>query len=340
MRLRGLFVKDVALMWRNRLFAIEALIAALMVLVYHFALPDTFDTASTLYATGDDALVQAFAQAGSPGIVVTETREALEEAMRGDPTSYGIVLTMQDGRPAVELVFHGNEPERIVETAMLEVSAMLDGGGRETAEAQIRYVYGHPLDHKLPFRVTVLVALLLTEPVLLGFFFAATMIFSEKEEGTARAYSVTPGSITAFLGSKILAIILLSVLSAVIMTGLTVPGSVHWGWLAAIVVTGSFMGSALAMLLSAFFDRLSAAMMPLSVVLVLMTLPMAALFAPSISPIFMRLLPTWHQMFALRECFFPTGRTGVIGLGILYPLAIGVAAYAAASGIFVRRLKD
>jgi hypothetical protein len=124
------------------------------------------------------------------------------------------------------------------------------------------------------------------------------------------------------------------------MTGLTAPVAARWGWLLALIAAGSFMGCALALLLSGFFERLSAAMLVLTLVMIVLTLPMIALITPSFSPGWMRLLPTWHLQFAIRECFYATGRAGVYGRGVLVPLCVGVAAAGLAGLRFRRRLRE
>lgn len=338
MRLWGLLVKDARIVWRNWIVAIELLIVVIVTLLYHFALPDAFDMESTLYVTGDAALAARLQASAGDQVVVVDSREELTAAMKSDGSSYGAVLGMDGSTPTVELVFHGYESERVIHTAVLETEA-LDPSWRVATGVRITYVYGEARSGKLPFRTQVLILILLMEPALLGLFFAVTLILSEKEEGTARAYSVTPGGAARYLASKTAVIMALSLLSAGLLTGLTAPGAARWGWLLAVIAAGSFMGCALALLLSGFFDRLSAAMMVLSVVMVLLTLPMIALLAPSFSPGWMRLLPTWHLQFAIRECFYATGRAGILGWGVLYPLGVGAAAAGLAGLRFRRRLK-
>lgn len=332
-RLWGLFKKDLLLCWRNYFFAIELIVTLLMVALYHFVLPDQLHLTPTVYLTQEGAPAAAL-PALSPAQVVAD-RQALEAALRADRNAYGIVLEAGQHGATAELIFRGHESQRTRELAAL---ALRSAAAPAPQPPAVTYLDGAPNSERMTFRRSLLPVLLLAEPALLGFILIATLVFFEKEEGTALSYMVSPGSIWAYLASKVAAITVLSLFSAVILTGLTVFSDASWGWMLLIVAAGSIFGSSAALLLTGFFATLTQAMAWVMVISVIIGMPMVSYFAPNIAPLAFRLSPTWPLMWGLRQTFLTNGSWPLMIQAVVIPLVVAVICLTLAGFVFRRRL--
>jgi hypothetical protein len=336
-RLWGLLRKDLLLSWRNYFFVIELVVVLLMVGLYHFVLPDELSLETPVIVALEG--VPAAALPGGDGALadarVVPDRAALEEALGENRNAVGIVISQGSDRPAAEVIFRGHESPRTREVVLLALTA----AGTDLAErAPVSYVNGEPRTERMPFRRSMLPLLLLGEPALLGFLLIATLVFFEKEEGTALSYMVSPGSVWAYLASKVAAITVLSLFSATLLTGLTVFTDASWGWMLLIVAAGSVFGSATALLLASFFDTLSQAMAWITVIAVIITLPMVSYFAPALAPLAFRVSPTWPLMWGLREAFLTNGSGALMVQAIVVPLGVGIVCLVLSGFLFRRRL--
>ncbi len=332
----GLFTKDLRLCWRNYFFAIELVVVLLMVALYHFVLPDALNTEPKIYVAleGLSASALPFADTLANAELLAD-RPALEAALRADRNAYGVIIRAGQDGPAAEVIFRGHESQRTRELVAL---ALRSAGIPEADAIPVTALDAAAPAERMPFRRSLLPLLLLGEPALLGFILIATLVFFEKEEGTALSYLVSPGSIWAYLGSKVAAITVLSLFSAIVLTGLTVFGDASWGWMLLIVAAGSVFGSSAALLLASFFSTLTQAMPWISVVSVVIALPMVSYFAPSVAPLAFRLSPAWPLMWGLRETFLAAGSRPVMLQGVLAPLAVAAVCLALAGLMFRRRL--
>jgi hypothetical protein len=72
--------------------------------------------------------------------------------------------------------------------------------------------------------------------------------------------------------------------------------------------------------------------------MLVLSLPSVALFLPSFSPLWVRLLPTYPMVFGLREAVFPTGNTQIFWNAVLVMLAANVVLLLIGSRAFDRQM--
>lgn len=320
-RLGGLLIKDSKLAYRNYYVLIVVAVAALLVVITHFVVPEEINTEGTLVYFVQDQhpefqqLVGLFSQ--KPNSIQVSSRTELTEKMGEISNSVGVIMKEQNGKPAVEVVLQGYESQETLRALELSIKAGMNLTEFLAADTQVvRLRENAAVD--VPFNLAMLPVMIVMEPVTLGFFLIAAMVFMEREEGTTRAYLVSPGRIVEYLGSKIIVMLLLGLISTVIITTLTVGMDVNWLQLAALVAVGSIFGSCVGLLLASYFNSLTKAMVWVLVLSIVLMLPQVSYFVPSFAPRYLTIMPTYGLQFAIKEALFPTGNAAVVRSSLLF----------------------
>lgn len=313
-RLGALFKKDVLLGFRNYYVAIVFFTAMLFVILINFVIPKEMSIEPQIYYTvapeGKTVFTgidQQLAQAKP-----LDSREDIVEKMRRNINSLGMVFKVKDQKPTVEFIMQGHESQEIKNILMLPFQSIGPNGRQEEMQIDTIRLKELAARTQQTFNIMLLPLFILFEPALLGLILLATLIFVEKEEGTIQAYAVTPGKLVEFLISKVLFILLLSMISVVVMMTFTI--GIGKGFLITllIVAVSSIFSSSLALFISSLFDNLSKAMMWLVLAGIIFSVPMMTYFIPGFAPLWIRIMPTYPLLFAIKEAMFPVGNTGVI----------------------------
>ncbi|ABR50739.1 hypothetical protein Amet_4669 [Alkaliphilus metalliredigens QYMF] len=335
-RLAGLLKKDFKIAYRNFFFLIVMVVAVLLIGVVQFLIPESVNTSTNIIYSLEDESIEEFQPLltyldAQPQNSTVASRDEIVALMKENQNTVGLRLYEMEGNPAFELIMQGYENPQSQRALALTIEAILDGEtindrGIETVILRDQRSLG-----EIPFNKQMVPLILLNEPVMLGFIFLAALIFMEKEEGTIKAYMISPGGVGLYLFSKLVLMVVLGLLSTILITLLTVGINVNWPMLVSVVAAGTLFSSTIAMLLASFFDNISKAMIWILGISLLLTAPMISYFTPSFSPRLITMIPIYNLMFAIREAIFPVGNNAVVyesllvltGLsGILYGLAL------------------
>ncbi len=332
-RLLGLLSKDFTVAYRNYFFLIVFVVAALLIAATVFLVPEQLSTGTGILYTLDEV----DSSLAKPVIALFEghkeykrldSKEAIVEQMKKNKNTVGIVIYEEQEQLRFEVIMQGFENERSKNAMALTLESLANIGQLQ-AESIETVLLDKDMDYgKIAFNKSIVPLLLLNEPIMLGFIFLATLIFMEREEDTIKAYMVTPGRIKEYLLSKIILMMVLSLISTILITVFTVGIDVNWLMLIAITIAGSWFSSCMAMLLGSFFDSISKAMIWILGISLVLSVPMAAYFVPSFSPAYLTVIPTYDLMFALREAVFPGTNPAVMYRSILILAALGAIMYA------------
>jgi ABC-type Na+ efflux pump permease subunit len=193
-------------------------------------------------------------------------------------------------------------------------------------------------EQKVPFNEMWVPILLFTDTALIGMVFIAALLFMEKEEGTLRAFLVTPGHSWEYLLSKTLTLALLAALFTLIFVPLTIGAGPNYLYLLLLMAAGSLFGSLLGAWVAVYFDNLSQYLFPALTLMVVLSLPAVAYFTPSFSPWWLRLFPTYPLVFGLREALFPSGSPQIVFSALSVLLGLSLLLLVISSRVFKRQL--
>ncbi len=193
-----------------------------------------------------------------------------------------------------------------------------------------------PASEKPPFNLNLLPMLLALEVAMLGFFFVAALVFQEKEEGSIRAFRVSPAGTWPYILSKAVSNVLLSLLYGVLLFVFTIGLRPELPAVLLLVALAGFLMTTVGLTIGVFFKSLSEFVYILAGIMVVISLPVVSYFLPSFRAAFFPFIPTYPLMFGIRELIFSTGKTGFY-LPMLLILAAEVLVILVLSRVVVER---
>jgi len=176
------------------------------------------------------------------------------------------------------------------------------------------------------------------ESALMGMLLVAAYVFMEKQEGSIRAYSVSPGKVWHYLASKILMFLVFGLLSALFVV-FTLRGF-DFNFLQVLLLTIVFniFGTLLGLIISVFFDSLQGAMVWIVVIAAVIGVSTVSYINPSFSPRVVTLMPTYPMQFAFKEALFPAGDTAYVWNNILGFSAVNIILFFFGTWLYKKRI--
>lgn len=335
-RLGALLKKDTLLGMENYYLAIVLFVAILFIILVNFVIPKDTSIEPTIYYYLEPEAAGQFDEL-LPKMQLKHqmtSRDELIQNVESNINSYGMILKVKDEKPVVEYVLQGYENQKKKNLLTLPIRGLYNQGQSSDVRIEKIYLKDFRVEKDISFNLSMLPLLILFEPALLGLVLIATMVLLEKEEGTILSFVTTPGKISEFLASKVLFILFLSILSVVLITVFTVGFLPTIGYLLLIVGIGSIFSSSLGLLMASFFDNISKSMLWIVLISIVLTLPMISYFLPGFAPTWLKWIPTYPLLFAIKEAVFPTGNlqmilsnSWILGLASLFVFGLSVFFY-------------
>ena len=198
-------------------------------------------------------------------------------------------------------------PENVDLSAAALTAAPAQGVPQELHHEQVLL---RPGAAKPPFNKGLVPVILATEVTLLGYLFAAVMVFQEKAEGSIRAYRVSPSGTWPYVASKLVSNAVLGVCYGAVILLFTVGPSASLLPALGLVALAALLLSAVGLTVSVFFEDLSGFLYPAMGLFLLFGLPVTAYFFPAMQVKSLELIPSYPLAFGMREVLFPTGKQG------------------------------
>ena len=348
-RLWSAFRRDNLINWRNGFVAVTIVIALIYVAMVRWLIPADTNLKPAVYfvdkSEGERFAAYVAAEEQAAAVEGFAGLAEMRRAMAENENSVGLVLEGGEaGRalPETTLYFQQHHNARVRNLMAVSTEAELRSLFElpATGEAAVRELVlrGQGEEVKVPFNEMWVPILLFTDTALIGMIFIAALLFMEKEEGTLRAFLVTPGQPWEYLLSKALALALLAGLFTLIFVPATIGAGPNYLYLLLLMVAGSLFGSLLGAWVAVYFDNLSQYLFPALTLMVALSVPSVAYFAPSFSPWWLRLLPTYPLVFGLREALFPSGSPEIVLTALGTLLGLSMVLLGIGSRVFKRQL--
>jgi len=332
-RLFALIGKDIQLVIRNWFVVITLFMAVLFILLVNFVVPEDVNLEPYVFildqSENNELADMRSGLTEKKNISLTENQADLEDKLRNTTGSFAMILSGTSKNPNVEFLMQGYESEKIKALIALDMKDYLGQLGGTDESIPVSVIGVKNKGEIVPFNHSVLPLFLLMEPVLLGLFFIATLMFFEKAEGTTRAFSVSPGRLFEFLFSKVIVMFVLGLFSMYLVTFMTVGWGANLGLMLIIATAGSLFGSSLGLFISSFFDNLSKAMIWIIFASLLLSVPFASYYLPNFSPVWVRIMPTYSLLFALKETIYQTGQLNIVWQSVTISGVLGVLLFGA-----------
>ena len=322
---RALLRQDMAIVFRNGYVYAVLGLAVLFILLINFVLPQQVEVAGREYLVDQTAgqLIAPFARSAGLGDSLLTSEEELLQALEQDRQAVGIVFQGDRENPQVIIYRQGNEPEKAILGLEAAVISFWNTAGNLEQPVTYRQELLRPAGEKPPFNLGLVPFILTFESALIGLFFVSALLFQEKEEGSIRAFRVSPTGTWPYIMSKITVHVLLSLLSAFLIFVLTLGLRPELPAVLLLLAIASFLMTAFGLTISVFFKSLSEFVYASALIMTVASLPIVSYFMPSFSAAFFPFIPTYPLMFGIRELVFSTGKTGFY-LQMLLILAVEI----------------
>ncbi len=305
MKLVYSFLKDMQLALKSFYIYIELGFSLVFVAVMLLAVPENLDPKVTVYTYLDlegpsQAIAEeSLAQEGYE-IVLLPSREEVEAELADNRSSVGLAVALEDGTIVYDYILQGYEDEKfknIIKTS-IESGFAKEMPGYEDVTT-VTTLAGNV--EKLSDRLNVLPVFLALNVAFMGLFIIASYIFLDKDEGTIRAFAVTPAKVWHYLLSKMGVMLVSGLMSGLVATAFIAGLKAHYLHLVLLLIACNAFGSALGLFIASFFDTMTKAMGWLYMSIIVLALAVVSYYMPAFSPLVIRILPSYPMLFAFRE---------------------------------------
>ncbi|MBA1335719.1 MAG: protein of unknown function / Efflux ABC transporter, permease protein [Firmicutes bacterium] len=314
-RTLNLMKQDSKVALRNYFHLVILILAVLMSLLINFAIPDEVKlTPTELFFdnTPGKAFQEYLISEGVDPDRFFNSYEDLKSAVRKDGSSLGIAVEGELDRARVTIIHQGTESEEILNLLDATIESALDRVRGIERESNHRVEYLRSKSAPVSFNKNTIPIIVFMEAIMLGFLLISVMVFQEKEEGSIRAYRVSPGGTLEYILSKAAVNMGLGVIYATLLVVLTMGFRVNFPALMVLVALSSFFITMLGLAVSAFFRSLQEFLFVGVFILSILSFPVGSYYSPAFSPDIVTWLPSYPILFGVREILFPTGKTGFI----------------------------
>jgi len=342
MKLLYSFLKDMQLSLRGFYIYIEFVFALIFVAVLLFVVPENFSHTVTVYAHLDlegpyQAMAQQTLDQEGYDLVTLPSRAAVEASLAENRSSVGLDVHEDGGTVVYDYILQGYENQKF--RNMLKTSIEAGFAERMPGYRDVTTVTTLQTNvEKLSDRLTVLPVYLALNAAFMGLFIIASYIFLDKEEGTIRAFAVTPAKVWHYLAGKVGVLLVAGLMSGLIATIAVAGGKPHYLHLILLLIACNLFGSALGLFIASFFNTMVKAMGWLYLVVIVLAFASVSYYMPAFSPLVIRLLPSYPMLFAFRETLFETANLTYIYVNVGGFLIAGVLLFLLANWRFKRTL--
>lgn len=327
MKLLYSFLKDMQLSLKSWYLYMEIGFALIFVAILIYVVPENPTRSTTVYAHFDlpeTYLSQAAGSLSRDGyeIQMLSSREEVETELADDRGSVGLVVSLEGSKIVYDYILQGYENEKfkkIIKTSIEGRFAKMLPGFQDVTT--VRTIEGNT--ERLPTRLNMLPVYLALNAAFMGLFIIAAYIFLDKEEGTIKAFAVTPAKVWHYLLGKMGVMLVTGLISGLIATTIIAGQKAHYFHLIMLIISLNAFGSALGLFIASFFDTMTKAMGWLYMSVIVLAFAAVSYYMPAFSPLIIRILPSYPMLFAFRETLYD-----VVNLGYVYATVAGFAVLA------------
>ncbi|MCK5023029.1 MAG: ABC transporter permease [Candidatus Aenigmarchaeota archaeon] len=338
-QIANLFKKDVILGIKDIFILLEVGFAIFFVLALIFIIPEDIRTEGKAYIYDSTNIIKDFIFENNPNIekergeYFVDNREKVVEGMKKDTSAIGLIITEnKDGIFNVDMLIQPYTKRALVKYVEIDIEDLLsilkppNGVYPLDVYNSLRVTsLKEGMRDIIPFNKRILPAILLLMVGILGLFAMVSLLTQERTEATIRVFRITPADMWSFIISKSLMVLGTGIITFSIIYIPMMGFSGYFESLLIMVLT-IIIGSSIGTILAAFFDNIMGSMLWVMLIMIVLSLPAISLFVPIFSPDWLKLIPSYHTLFALDASMFPDGNSHLIwqGAGILASIGVGL----------------
>ncbi len=347
MKLWSSFVKELTIASRGFYFYVEIAMAAILLFVLLFVIPENFDSKENEYLYLDfptteiqETFIKTFEDLdGEPEKVVLKVKNEEINALLYE-TETKKLYVFETEEDMVKLAENKHKIGAAIimnENFELHYTYYTQGNETEKYNNILKIIHGYDdvllyddvenqkveiisTDYiELTDRENILPVMLTFNGALMGLFIMAAYIFLDKKEGVIKAYAITPSPVWEYLLSKVLVLTVTALITSIIMILPIMGTRINYLLLIAFLITTGFFASALGLLIASYFDDMVKSFGVMYLLMIAMMLPALSYFAASWDPLWLKFIPSYYIVYGFREIFIKgdTSYILLIALGYL-----------------------
>ncbi len=286
-RILNLVLQDIRLLLRNALFWVITCSLVVIILTVHFLIPEDFNT-NTQHIVSWNLKLEL------PATTPLESEQAVLDSVKQEGT-VGFIQNEDN----ITLIHSGLSAK--AQNALMSV---LFGkpSGLEIKVKSITESTG-----RVPENIRLAPVFICFEALISGFLMAGILMLEEKEGKTIKAYRVSPAGTLEYVTAKTILFGTIGTVYALLMAVFIIGFQFSWSGFILMAFVSSSLFTLLGLSITVFFQDISS-WFSLSVsFLALNMLTMVSYSSPSFSPAWIRVIPSWHMLFAFEKLMFGTG---------------------------------
>ena len=229
-----------------------------------------------------------------------------------------VVHIGEDGVPQYRLLLFGSESERYQNL----ISAVMGAGNtpvlQQAMETQPVETLGvsNVLNNRQSFMPMAVVIL----NGLMGMLVVISYLIIDKSSGLIRAMALTPMRTRSYLMSKVLVVLTTSLISSIVVTVPIMGAQPNYLLFIPTAALVSIVSCMFGLWLASFFADIKSAYGMIFLMLLLLVIPAMSYILPSFAPLWIKLMPTYPMLQAVKETLLKTPDVGyvlLVGGGML-----------------------
>ena len=239
--------------------------------------------------------------------------ESFDDLLRVAKTEkiYSLVMGINaDGTPSYRLLLFGSESGRYLNL----ITAMLGTGDtralQQAMESQQVLTLGeaNTLNNRQSYMPLVVVIM----NGLMGMLVVIAYLTVDKSSGLIRAMALTPMHTRSYLLSKVLVVLTTSLISSLVIIIPVMGGQPNYPLFILALAMVSVLSCMIGLWIASFFEDLKSAFGMVILAMVILLLPSISYIVPAFAPLWIRLMPTYPMLAAVKETLLPKPDTGYV----------------------------
>ncbi len=224
---------------------------------------------------------------------------------------YATVVTAgEDAQPQYRLLLFGSESERYRNL----ISAVMGAGD---TPALLKAMDAQPVEtlgaeNVLNNRQSFMPMAVVIMNGLMGMLVVISYLIIDKSSGLIRAMALTPMGTRSYLMSKVLVVLTTSLVSSIVVTVPIMGAQPNYLLFIPTAMLVSVLSCMIGLWLASFFSDIKSAYGMIFLMLLLLILPAMSYILPSFAPLWIKLMPTYPMLQAVKETLLKTPDVGYV----------------------------
>lgn len=280
---------------RNWLFLIIIVIALLYVGLVNWIIPEEINVElnsnQIILDNTKSKMFEKIMVSQNKSITVANSTEELNNFLEKNDNSIGIIFNEK----SAEIINQGYESKKQINFLKATINSLYTQPKNNTIQTKVL----ENSEKKLTLNKKMFPILLATDVIILGFLFAATMIFQEKSDGSIYSYRVTSAGTSNYILSKLLVNIFMGIIFSLIFAVFTIGFNFNYGGYLLIVILSSAFITLLGMFLGQFYNSISEFIYIIMTLSIIMSLPVISYMSPGFSFDIFKIIPSYSVIYII-----------------------------------------